>query len=312
MDLRQRVLAYYLENFRQLEIPEQFHFATRMRAWLGIPEASDHLQTLRAEIVPEPATPEVFTDMFREMIRTESYDDVNALNLRAPYFAQYAPLRGLELALFRLHWLRAVYGYDARQSLLDVVNLPSLQRLEKTLLQDHDALRALSTYAVNFVYLLHQDVLGNADVPQETFYGIGASYDTRDLAQLQLFIYLYTHCILCEAGFYTQRIPAERLPMCRTMLADLEKTIGEHYDNIHLDNKLEFLVCCRVCNFSTDLSERIEAECQKSVSDEGVFLIDKHNANPQTHRRSFASSEHRNALFIMSGSAYAPHSIAVS
>jgi hypothetical protein len=41
------------------------------------------------------------------------------------------------------------------------------------------------------------------------------------------------------------------------------------------------------------------AEAQKSLSDDGDFLVDRHNTNPQTANASLDLSEHRNVLFVM-------------
>ena len=310
MELRQKVLHYYLDNFELLKPIEQFHFATRICAWLGLPQMHDKFSSLRPLIVPNSTDRQSLAELFRERTQAPPNDKINAYSLRTPYFEAYPQLRGVELAIFRLHWLQNVYNIDAAPALLDVVSTKTLQDLEQALLADPQAMRVLSTYAVNFIYLLHVDVLKDDNIPRQTFYDIADKYDTNDPQQLQLLIYLFTHCILCDAHFYTRKIPTEHLDLYRKMLTRLEKEIEAHYGDIHLDNKVEFLVCSRICGYTTELQARIDAECEQSISEEGDFIIDRHNNNPQIARRSFNSSEHRNVLYIMSGSAYNPHSIA--
>ena len=92
------------------------------------------------------------------------------------------------------------------------------------------------------------------------------------------------------------------------MLDTLEDLIDNNFDKINLDNKLEFLVCARICHYESNLFKRIYEECEKSISPEGIFIIDRHNQNVQKDRSNFTSSEHRNVLFIMSTTEYLPHS----
>jgi hypothetical protein len=95
------------------------------------------------------------------------------------------------------------------------------------------------------------------------------------------------------------------------MLARLEQIITEYFPHISLDNKLEFLVCARICSYQTPLFERIYIECEASLSPEGIFLVDTLNDNRLAGTKTFAGSEHRNVLFIMSGSPYTPHNTLV-
>ncbi len=311
MELRQKVLTYYLENFSRLSPADQFHFATRTAAWLGLPETQKELTKLRSYIVPALDSHESYVKMFREMVGTPAHTKINAAMLRAPYFEKYTPLYGIELAIFRLHWLQNVYQIDARQAFLEAIDIPRLRTIERGLLADPEAVRALSTYAINFIYLFHIDILQDTQIPRAFFYDLGKEYDTTDPEQLQLLIYLYTHCILCETHFYTKAIAPEYMGMYLDMLRVVEDEIDTHFDDIHLDNKVEFLVCCQICDYPTRLADRITAECEQSISKDGTFIVDTLNNTPQTHRRSFETSEHRNVLYIMSGSPYAPHSIAV-
>lgn len=311
MELRKKVLDYYVKNFDKLSLADQFHFAIRMTAWLGLEEAGQQLRDLRTNIAPTPETHDTLVAAFRDKLTSKPHDKINAFAARAPYFEKYPLLYGAELALFYCHWLQNVYKIEARQALLDTVNLDTLLQLEESLLKDPQASRTLSTYSVNYIYMLHIDILQDDAFPREFFYELGEGYDTSDAEQVQLLIYLYTHCILCEAHFYTRTIPGEYLAIYRKMLVVLETVIEANFDNIHLDSKVEFLVCAQICGYQAQLKERIDAECEQSVSPNGTFIVDTLNSSPQNHRRTFTTSEHRNVLYIMSGTPYQPHSIAV-
>jgi hypothetical protein len=311
MDLRKSVLDYYLANFSLLSDDKQFHFATRCAAWNGDKRCQTHLERIRAQLVPDPLTAPALKASLAELIKNPPEASINAATARAPFFARYPQLRGIDFALFRVRHLGEVYGIDARSELLELISEKQLRDLQDALMQDSEAIKVLSTYAINYLYLLHKVLFEDDALHRTRFLEIGKDYRATDATQLQLLIYLYTHCIIGETNFYAQNIPAKHMPLYRTMLEQLESHIADNFDAINLDNKLEFMVCCQICQYDTKLRARIDEECQQSVSEDGMFIIDRHNSNRQSSKSSFEASEHRNVLFIMSGTAYHPHSTRV-
>lgn len=304
MDLAQRIQTHYFDNIAELPNDKQFHFATRMAAWYGDERARTLLRQLRPEILPENMS---LTDVFEEIINREQSGRRNAHERRQPYFSAYPDLYGVHLALFRLRHMKVVYGVDARESFFTLFPETQLRELCDSLLADEDALRNLSTFAINTLYLTHSTALPSYSLPVEQLFAIGArGYDLTNTEDIQLLIYFYTHCIIGESNFYTQIIPPETLPTYTAMLEKLESVIESSFEQINLDNKLEFLVCARICNYSSGLAEKIYKECEESISPEGIFIIDVHNSNVQQDRMSFDKSEHRNVLYIMSCSPYQP------
>jgi len=309
MNLAHDIYHYYLENQHLLTQDKLFHFATRMAAWNGEPEAYEILRKSYDDIV-QPALP--LETVIQNVLATPQTGRRNAHELRQPFFDKYPKLYGAHLALFRVRHLKSVYNIDATEALFASISEDELTALRDQLLQDKDALLYLSTFAVNFCYLLERVIRGDEESLDITLlYEAGKLYDLSDKTHIQLFIYLYTHCIIGESNFYTRKISADKLPVYKKMLADLESVISDNFDTINLDNKLEFLVCARICDYASNLYERINGECEKSLSPAGRFLIDIHNSNAQADRNDFVKSEHRNVLFIMSSSPYTPHSTLV-
>jgi len=295
------IQQYYYSRLAELPATKQFHFASRLSAWCNDPAARIVLEQMRITMLPDHSAERV--TILSEHLQHKAYDNptMPAAALRLPYFAAYPQLYGLELALFRVrHWL-SVYGVDARQQLQQVIPSTVMLDLEKAILADDQAVRILSTYIVNVSYLLHRVVLQDDTIDVQHFYDIGKAYDLDDAEQLRLYLYLYTHCIIAASNFYTQPVPDEEIPIYRQMLADLEQVIAGRYNHLSLDTKLEFLVCCHILGFETSLAAPIYQECERSLSPEGTFLIDTHNqfADNQ-HKKTFAASEHRNVLYIMS------------
>ena len=306
MELANKVYSYYFDNKHLLEEDKLFHFGTRIAAWTGKPEVYDILRKSRDFIV-QPSID--LTDTLTEIINRPQTGKRNAHELRQPFFNKYPLLYGAHLTLFRVRHLESVYGIDARPALFSVVDKDKLIKLKQDLLNDIPAMMSLSTFAINYLYLLEKIIFNDQNpLPINDFLEIGYKYKTENIQDLQLLIYFYTHCIIGESNFYTLEIPTDKLPIYHQMLAYLEKIITDNYQKINLDNKLEFLVCARICNFDTKLFDKIYDECDQSISNEGTFIIDIHNQNAQNERNNFARSEHRNVLFIMSSTAYQPHS----
>jgi hypothetical protein len=299
MALHDQIREYYFGQLASLPLDKQFHFASRLGAWEQHPEALQTLQRLRPHLVPDFPADGALREILQKIIATPPTTHIIAAALRAPYFKRYPTLYGAGLAMFRVrHWL-AIYDIDGRDALFDAVPEEDLTKLERKLLRDPKA--------INFVYLYERIMLGQDDkkaIDIKKFYKLGRKYDHKKPEELRLYIYFYTHCIIADSNFYTQPVPGFALPTYIKMLKRLEKAIRGHYDQISLDNKLEFLVCCRICDFDTTLAGRIYDECHSSLSDEGTFLIDRHNATAHPDRATFIPSEHRNVLYIMSRSPY--------
>ena len=315
MQLSQSIKASYFQHLTDLSVQKQFHFCTRIAAWEGNQVALDHLATLRPHFVPEPYNEETMGAELMKIIIAPPAVTANAQNLRQTYFDKYPALRGLDNALFRVRHLLSVYGIDARGALLQTIPRDVLLNVKTTLLSDDEALRTLSTYAINYIYLLERIVLQHTDaysIDLDHLYQLGKNHELTDPQQLQLYLYLYTHCVIGETNFYTRHVPEELLSTYRYMVAALESVIEANFANINLDNKLEFLVCCQIVGLPSKLAARIYQECDQSLSDEGNFLIDKLNNNAQADRSSLAGSEHRNVLYIMSQTGYNPHSTLVA
>lgn len=314
MHLSENISDYYFAHMDQLDADKRFHYCTRLAAWNGDARALEYLRHCRPYYVPEPCTPAALQDSLRSLVATPPGSPANAQTLRDTYFHKYPDLRGIDFALFRVRHLKEVYGVDARPALFELYPRRKLLELKNTLFADDEAVRILSTYAINYAYLLERVMLehdGPEPIDLEKIYRLGDGYDITDPQHRQLFIYLYTHAVIGETNFYVRTIPEPLLPAYTKMLARLEAIIEEHFADINLDNKLEFLVCCRIAGYATALFDRVYEECGKSLSDSGTFLVDQHNSQGQLDRTTLSASEHRNVLFIMSSSDFTPHSIRV-
>jgi hypothetical protein len=85
------------------------------------------------------------------------------------------------------------------------------------------------------------------------------------------------------------------------MIATTEHTISKYIDEIKLDNMLEFLVCCRILQYSSPLETRILKVTAGAMSPQN-YLIEPLVATSTTLGRA----EHRNVLFLMAQRPFQP------
>lgn len=305
MTLADSIAQYYHKHFSQLPDDKQFHFATRMAAWKQDEPSRVYLDSVKDNYLK---TDDQIRSDLESLIYHPIPAKINAASRRQPYFDKYPNLRGLMLALFRVRHLKFVYDVDVRQVLTGLYSLDELRALSDELQQDTEALRVLSTYAINYIYLVDYILFPSDErlVTPGIFLALGRKFTTDSPEEIQLLIYFYTHCVIGASNFYLWPIDESDLPAYQAMLQHLEDIIKNNFDQINLDSKFEFLVCCRIVGFDSPLFSLIYEEAEQSVSTAGTFTVDAINSFKQSHKTSFEDSEHRNVLFILSTTPYSP------
>lgn len=271
------VKDYYLEHFDELPLDKQKHFATRIKYWFRDARFDDFL-----------AAHEPSRDLAAVLVDND-YSGVNNFTARQSYFEKYVGLYGLEATLFRINRLLIEHDVDLREEFLRIYPREKLERLCAKLLNDTDALVTLSTYAANVICLcdnLFFDDNSSAQLAKKMLAQATQGVD---------FIYLYTHIILCMSHFYVRELTCEELELSRQMLTKCAEIIEREYDDISLDMKLEFLVCCRMTKYQAAVETKISNECDAVLAD-FPFVTD---ARKSEKYNTLAGAEHRNVLYIM-------------
>ncbi len=293
------VLDEYLTSERFLG-EKRFHFFSRMYLWTKESRYKEVLDDLRGGYIGFSEVE--YRDRLKHLfVNIPAHGEkMIARERRLKYFAKYPELDAYLAILFKYLFAGTIYDIDLRPYIRELVSDDALIGLKNALERDTDAVRVLSTHAINFLYLV-EHYLGRdiAPVDPEALYEIGETYPEQDASDLK--IYLFTHCIIGASGFYSRNIVPRDLEIYRKMLRRLEAVIGANFREISLDNKFEFLVCANICGFSSELEKRILDEAATSFSPDGNFIIDMENTKSAPDARNdFAGSEHRNVLYLMS------------
>jgi hypothetical protein len=303
MTLANELREYYFDNLEDLSLPRKFHFASRLAAWEDSSEAFKIIQGLKDHMVPKNNTSKLSEIMKKPLGK------IFAADFRRPFLKKYPNLYGTTAALFRIRHLKEIYGMDIRADFLKLVKTSELDRMHDSILSDPEALRTLSSLAVNYLYLKEQ-LFGGSNLNPSIIMAQKDSYDFNDPIQTNLYVYLLTHCIIADSNFYVRNVPSERLPIYSAMVEDLSATIKK-YDGIRLDAKFEYLVSSRICGRESPLTDQVDKLAVSSITLRGKFITERLVSNLR-EINSLGGSEHRNVLYIMSKSPFKPKDISKS
>lgn len=287
------VYQYYWNNITLLPKYEYFHFVTRLALVRG--DARAHQEIKKLESMFEHQNVQTVWDTLQTYLTNVA--PITFATSRQPYLDRYPQIRPWARSLFATRFAQTLFNLDVHAF------LPSNLFTEgpdivKTLLNDHQAIRELSAFATNFI-LMYEKYKNSSSEASMHLYEIGRSlYKPEHSAQeLELWIYFLTHLIIGDSQFYTSTL--RNTEFYKALLHEIEELITSNYLWVQLDCKVEFLVCCDICNYQTNLREVIGSEAHCSLSDSGNFIVDKYNLVPQKNRIDWVTSEHRNVLYLI-------------
>lgn len=295
------VLDYYEKNYSYLE-EKKFHYTSRMFLWNKRSIDRKRLDQLKDEYLGKDED-EVRSNLKDILVADPREDRVFgriAQDLRQNYFTKYPEIINFDRMLFRTLFAQTLYGMDLRPDVKKLISDEELLALKDKILNDEKGIETLSTYAINYLYLL-ENYFNENFIDPDLFLKIALGMKTDKEELLRLKVYLLTHCIVGESRFYSQKIKRKKDTYLK-MIAELEKVIGENYFNVSLDNKLEFLVACRLtdCSPFKYMEKQIYGEADRSFSSLGNYLVDTLNDKKKTVGDNLIISEHRNVLYLMS------------
>lgn len=283
------VRDYYYKHFYELSPKKQFHFATRMKNYFKTHYFDDYLK----QNVPS-------TEL-RPILMNNDFSKVVKFNLRKPLFEKYPELYGVEATLFRIHHLLVEYNIDTRDEFKEIYPIEKLYQLSDGLLDDEDALKILSSWAINTICLTEELFpRGENATGCLAEFADNLNPETTDAT---LFVYLCTHIIICESNFYIKKLNNSiNLKLLKNLLKKCSEVIDKNIDTISLDAGVEFLVCCNLVGVEYDKQKYMVKEICDDFKQDSPYLINyRRDKTPGSYYHTLDGAEHINALYIMSG-----------
>ena len=301
------IKQYYDNNFDKLDFDEKFHYASRMYLWLGEKKYLKELTNLKSQFIGNNY--KETRKLLKELKNSNNAGYVRQEDLRRKYLDKYENLSSYNRLLSKNLFIKTVYNEDISDHILELIKKDELVYLLKKMEKDHNAVAILSTYFVNYFYfskfIFSQKKYNNKFVDPDFFFKIyKKEYNSKNKNEVELMIYLLTHVIICESDFYSKKINQENKPVLLKMICELEKLIEDKFGEISFDNKLEFLVCCKLLSYQSFLTEEIFNEVNSSVKGK-TYIEDIYNNNFDRSQDPFSRfAEHTNVLYIMASSDY--------
>jgi hypothetical protein len=290
-----KVLENYKNNFEKLK-DRRFHFVARLSLWFGDEFAKEKLTEIKAEYIGKNEKE------YAEKIKSILEEDQESKDFlfgkeRKKFFEKYPFLKRYNKLLFRVLFCETIYGLDLRPLVARYLKVEDFIKLRNQLWQDKEAISVLSTHAVNYFYTLDYYLKEERTIIESAY--LFEIARTEDILQTKnsviLKVYLLTHCIIGESAFYTRKIKRNK-KIYTKMFFELEKIIAENYQHVSLDNKVEFLVCAKLCRQESFLREQILTELQTSYSPKCRCFFEK---GKRKDEETFRKGEHRNVLALM-------------
>jgi hypothetical protein len=299
-NLTKLIGSYYDKNYDSLG-KKQFHFSSRHYLWFNDKKNLARLKRLKSSYIGnnQKEVEAIILNILNKNYRLGK--KIKARKLRKKVLLKYPLLIKYERILFKILFTKHLYKYDISPIALKHLDLNNLIKYRDALYKNKKDLATLSTLGLNFIYnlrfflnLIHKDNLNKLD-PAYLFEVAKIEYnkDASLTNRVNLQLYYYTHCIINESEFYFKKIK-DRDGVYLKMLKTAERIIFTNYLKTRLDNKVEFLVCCKLLNYKTKLFDLIYSECETSLSNSDNYLINKRSS-----LNDLKNSEHRNILFLM-------------
>ncbi len=297
--LYRKVESYYWSNLEFISPEKQAHFLIRQYLWFGNKDVKNHptlrrlypdnLEEMERLVKGYLAQPELF---WKEVVGIHPF--------RWPVIKKYPWLGAYNKIFFTLLFSHHLYGLKSEE-VLSLLDKKLIRRYLDRLAAHPEELFILSSRGIDFIFL------------SRFFFPKIVKFDGKSLLQLKKVklgnltlqehlvseFYLLAHAVINASLFYAQPIKT-KTQLYLKIIRRLEELISNNFSQMSLDQKLEFLVACRLLNYSSHLEDVILNQAQDSISPFGCYLVDKYNSwAGRQQLTDLDGSEHRNILYLM-------------
>jgi len=293
---------YYLSNLESLSTKKQYHFLNRLWLWTRndqIRKLLDQKKSLFLGSSKLEINQKIKAYIDRDPIqryKTIRYKKARAQAIKSyPNLIKYSAI--LEMAVLSQN----VYQENIVKDIASQVSLAELSTYRQSLIETPEHIAMLSTRAINYLFSKQNPILypQATPFPPENYLIIANEhYDPAKQSHIELQLYLLTHLIINASDFYNRSITQDLVTYKKALhLAD--QLIHQHYHQIRLDIKLEFVIACQLLDHLSPLADTILGEATRSYSNTGNFIVDTKNDQARSSQNNPATAEHLNAMLII-------------
>lgn len=286
---------YYSKNLTNTE--KKFHFLSRMFLWTGEEKYFEGLKKLEKFFIG--LDKKGHENKIKEILENKEYFKKKVYNnrpFRRKVVKKYPLLGSYHEILFRNLMSKNIFKKDLGEYIEPVIGSEEFKKVKDELIENKNDILKLSTFAVNFLYFSRDYLNEEGSVLEKVMLDLANQLED-DIKKVSNNLYFLTHCIIGESRFYSKKVSHDKLKTYLFFLEKAEKLAINNYFEVSLDNKLEFLVCCKLLDYKSKLAPIIQNEACHSLSELGNFLVDKQSPR---NNNDFFSSEHRSVLYILS------------
>ncbi|MCF7815835.1 MAG: hypothetical protein K9M10_03670 [Candidatus Pacebacteria bacterium] len=286
---------YYEQNAGYLQPDKRFHFYSRLFLWTRDESYMKELDLLRYKWLPDIQS---YCTLAKKIPLLQAKPRSGGRIYRQSSYQKHYKVYKYNRIFFKALFLKTIYG-ESVEALIGAIDAEDIQRTREELCNDKEAIFALSTHAVNFLY--HYEHFFNKTVNPQYILDIGKTYTLSEPTHsLEARTYLYTHAIIGASHFYEKRTITENRSVYIEMLKEIETDMQYHFSEISLDIKCEFVVCAALVDYESTYTDMIASEVALSVSKHANYIVDTYNSkSSKIFKNGFHASEHRNVLAIM-------------
>lgn len=300
LDPFQAVHDHYMDNLSYLPANLQLHFLSRLYLWFGGARYKEKLDAIR------DAWWSRMTDILTQIDAVQAGTAKPHIPVKK-YYRREATKKHPWIGPYNQFFFKCLFdrtlfdgtGFSDHAARIDAA---VVSHIYKELFNDMQSVFALATPAVNFFYLTDMFITGGrSPIDPSYFLEVGDQCSLKDpRADLDSRIYMYTHAIIGASQFYATSVPEKDRDVYRRMLERIETLMRDNYADLNIDQKSEFAVCCRLCDYDSPLMPIIRSELATSLSPHGLFFVNTHNTYADDPvKKSLFVSEHANVLALM-------------
>ncbi|MEP7103538.1 MAG: hypothetical protein ABI721_02410 [Candidatus Dojkabacteria bacterium] len=288
---------FYLTNLNLLKPEKRFHLLSRLYLSTRNSKYKKLLNLYKSDLIPTNL------EEFLKELLNNNYIDRHLLveGKRSQYLQEYPEISKYNKVFFLNFFLKQIYGIKIARIINKDLNKIQVLAYFNKLILDPDALRILSSVAVNFLFQANRYLKLNKEKKLlNIIFRIVKNIDFNrmdDIEKKQL-AYMVTHTIINISDMYSN-LAINNPDMCEGLLLHLEEKMMPSIDSFTVDVLIELLVCWKLLDRKSKYEKILLEIVLNAYKSETHYLVESKYEITHAVMNDLNGSEHRNILFIL-------------